>query len=111
MLIDRVSLACPEVGPFGGTWQVNITLNGTRQEDRGDEDVLTEHELRVLSPGTSVVREVHHEGASEGTTLLLGLLHQADLVLGEFDVNLNEFLEEENRVIILVDLPLSFRNV
>ena len=108
---DRVSLAIPEVGPFSGSGQVDITLNSVLQEDWGDEDVLTEHELRVLSPGASVVREVHHERASEGTTLLLGLLHQADLVLGEFDVDLNEFLEEENRVIILVDLPLSFRDV
>ena len=54
---------------------------------------------------------MHHEGPRERTTQVLSLFHQVHLVVAKLDVDLNEFLEEVDRVNIVVDLVLGLGNV
>ena len=97
--------------PLGGTWQVNISRSLTFPEHGSDKDVLTEHELRVLLASLLVVGVVQKKRARERCALLMSLLHQIHLVVGEFHVDLDEFLEEGNILSIVVDLSLCLGDV
>lgn len=111
MLADLVNFTRPEVFPFSWTWQVDITGNSALFKDWGDKDVLSKHKLRVDLPGSFILWEMEHQRSCEGSTVLTCLLHQIHLVVGELDVNLNKFFKEKDRVLVIINLVLSLRDV
>ena len=94
MLTDGISLTIPEMLPSCRSWEVDIAASFTFFEHWGAEDVLTKHELRVLSSCTGIVREVKHQRSRERSTILTALLHKIMLVLGELGVDLDKLLKE-----------------
>ena len=111
VLADQVNFARPEVLPLCWTWQIDITGNSTLFKDWGDQDVFSKHELRVDLSCPFVIWEMEHQRSCESGTVLACFLHQIHLVVGELDVNFNKFLEEKNRVLIIVNLVLCLGDI
>ena len=97
--------------PSSWSWKVDISASFTFLEHWGAEDVLAEHELRVLSSCTGIVREVKHQRSRERSAILTALDHKIVLVLGELNVNLDKLLKELHVFFVVVDLDLSFGDV
>ena len=104
-------LSAPEVLPLGRAWKVDIAFSGSCEEGWSDQNVFTEHEFGVFAPGSGIVWEMHHERPRERTTQVLSLFHQVHLVVAKLNMDLNELLEEVNRVYVVVDLVLGFGDV
>ena len=111
MIANGVRLAGPKVLPSCWSRKVDITASFTLLEYWGAEDVLTEHELGVLSSRTGIAGEVKHQRSREWSAILTALRHEIMFVFGELGVDLHKLLEEKHIFLAVVNLDLIIGQV